>query len=162
MSSQILSSMVELGYPLSNIRVQGITQLHHTWKYLVWHLLCTMFREGQDWVEVYFVQQLLPWTSPHSCSFPFSKQKGNGIAVWKVSLPHEYAQLYFHMYKFGSNKIHSRKQVAKEQQDFVASRLDHATQSLIFWKRIKSTHETSEDSVTASNSQNALWFVSVG
>ena len=92
----------------------------------------------------------------------FVWKNGNGIAVFKVALPHEYAQLYFQLYKSGNDKIHARKKVAKEQQNFVASRLDHATQSLISEKRIKPNHEISEVSVTSSNVPNALGFVSVG
>ena len=95
--------------------------------------------------------------------FPiFPNKKGNGIAVCKVAFLHEYAQLYFQMYKAVNDKIHSRKQVAMEQQYFVASRLDHATQSLIVLKRSNSTHEMSDVSVISSNDPNALGFASVG
>ena len=54
------------------------------------------------------------------------------------------------------------KQVAKEQQNFVASRLDHATQSLIYGKRSKYTYEMSDVSVTPINAPNTLGFASVG
>ena len=77
-------------------------------------------------------------------------------------MPHEYVQLYFQMYEARNDKIHARKQVAKEQQDFVASRLDHATQSLIARTGSKSTHEMSDVGVTSSNAPNALGFASIG
>ena len=44
----------------------------------------------------------------------------------------------------------------------MASRLDHATQSLISRKRSKSNHEISDDSVTSSNAPNALGSEFVG
>ena len=49
-----------------------------------------------------------------------------------------------------------------QQQYFVASSLDHATQSLISGKRCNSTHEMSDISVTSSNAPNRLVFASVG
>ena len=68
----------------------------------------------------------------------------------------------FHIYIYGNEKIHARKKVAKEQQDFVASRLYHATQSLISGKISKFTHEISDVSITSSNAPNSLEFASVG
>ena len=92
----------------------------------------------------------------------FSKQKGNGIAVYKEALPHEYSRLYFQMYKAINDKIHARKQFDKEKKDFVVIMLDHATQSLISGKRSKSTHKMSDVSVTSTNAPNASGFASVG
>ena len=73
-----------------------------------------------------------------------------------------YAQLYFQLYKAVNDKIRKRKQVSKEQQYLVTSRLDHATQSRIDVKRSNSTHKISDVGVTSSNAPNALGFLSIG
>ena len=113
-------------------------------------------------MEVYLVQQVLPSTSHTRAFSHFSKQNGNGIAVCKVAFPYKYTQLYFQLYRSVNDKIHARKQVAMEQQHFVASRLDHATQLLISRKRSNFTHELSDISVTSSNARNVLGFSSIG
>ena len=113
-------------------------------------------------MEVNLLQQVFPMIHHTRAASHFSTQKGNGIAVYKLGLPHGYAPLYFQLYRYGNDKIHARKQVSKEQQDLVSGRLDHATQSLIFGKRIKSPHEKSDASVTSSNDPNTLGFASVG